>query len=630
VSAAEILPVADGRQVRGHALRLFAGHRRELAVVLGLYAAATIAGLVPPTMLGDIVTDVQHGTAASRIDLLAAVIAVALIVQSVLVRFGALAGARLGEGLLARLREEFVDRVLGLPLSVVERAGSGDLLSRSSRDVAALGLSARYAIPAMLTAALSVGLTLGAIALDSPILLLPCLIVAGPLWPAMRWYLRRAPAGYLRENAAWAQMTESLAETVEGARTVEALRLGPARRRRADADAAASYAAERYTLRLRSVFVPAVEATYVLPLAGVLAFGGYAYLRGWCSIGQVTAGALYARTLAAPMDELISWLDQLQVGGASLARLLGIADVPADREPSGDTPQGETLAADRVRHAYLPGRDVLRNVSLQVRPGERVAIVGPSGAGKSTLGRLLAGVQRPVSGQVTVGGAEITGLPLEELRGQVALVTQEHHIFRGTLRENLCLGRAGAADRELMAALAAVESLGWVGALDDGLDTRVGSGGVQLTAAQAQQVALARLILADPHTLVLDEATSLLDPGSARRLERSLNAVLDGRTVVAIAHRLHTAHDADRVIVMEDGRISEMGSHHELVVAGGAYSALWESWHGPARRPPGPRPLALSGVAGGLAPDQAVDGAVDRPVESKGAQGINGRCPVDD
>lgn len=226
-----------------------------------------------------------------------------------------------------------------------------------------------------------------------------------------------------------------------------------------------------------------------------------------------------------------------------------------------------------------------------------------------------------------MGGAEITGLPLEELRGQVALVTQEHHIFRGTLRENLSLGRQGAADGELRSALAAVEALGWATALDDGLETRVGSGGVQLTAAQAQQVALARLILADPHTLVLDEATSLLDPRSARRLERSLSAVLDGRTVVAIAHRLHTAHDADRVVVMEDGQISEMGPHHELVEAGGAYSALWESWHGAAARPPA-QP-AQPGPRG--APDrQVVDGDVDRSVESRGAQGINGRCPVDD
>ncbi len=589
----QILPVADSRQVRRYVGAVLAADRRELSVVVGLYAAATAAGLVAPRMLGDIVTGVQAGTTAARINVLAAIIAASLIVQSGLIRYGALAGTRFGESLLARLREDFIDRVLALPLSVVERAGSGDLLSRSSRDVASLSQSARYALPATLTAALSVVLTLGAVALDSPLLLLPCLIVVPPIWLAARWYLRRATAGYLRENAAWAEMTDSLAETTEGARTVEALQLGPARRRRADADMAGSYAAERYTLRLRSVFMPAAEASYVLPLGGVLAFGGYAYLHGWCTIGQVTAAALYATALVKPMDELIQWLNQLQTGGAALARLLGISQVAADREPGPDRPRGEELVADGVTHAYRPGgRDVLKSVSLRVRPGERIAIVGPSGAGKSTLGRILAGITAPSAGSVTVGGAELTRLPLDELRSRVALVSQEHHIFRGTLRDNLTMGLQEARDDQLLAALTAVEATGWVDGLPGGLDCVVGSGGTALSSAQAQQVALARLILADPHTLILDEATSLLDPRSARRLERSIAAVLDGRTVVSIAHRLHVGHDADRVIVMEDGEIREAGPHRELIRAGGTYAALWDSWHGTAR--PAGSPSAVS------------------------------------
>ena len=235
-----------------------------------------------------------------------------------------------------------------------------------------------------------------------------------------------------------------------------------------------------------------------------------------------------------------------------------------------------------MRFSYVEGRDVLHGVDLSLAVGERLAMVGPSGAGKSTLGRLLAGIHPPRTGTVEVGGVGLTELPLAQLRGHVALVTQEHHVFVGTLRENLALAldrrRRSGRDAELRAALEAVDADGWVRALPEGLDTLVGSGGRALGPAQAQQVALARLVLADPHTLVLDEATSLIDPRAARHLERSLAAVLEGRTVVAIAHRLFSAHDADRVAVVEDGGVTELGSHDELVARGGSYAALWESW----------------------------------------------------
>jgi ABC-type multidrug transport system fused ATPase/permease subunit len=326
------------------------------------------------------------------------------------------------------------------------------------------------------------------------------------------------------------------------------------------------------------VWFPFVDLSFALPLLGVVLLGGWLHAEGTASLAEVTAVALYTQLLLDPLDRLLSWLDEVQVGASSLARLIGVAHVPDDRTPSGAQPSSEQLSARDVRFAYRDGHDVLHGLDLDVRPGERLAVVGPSGAGKSTLGRLLAGVHGPRSGSVTLGGVPLLDLPLEQLRTEVLLVTQEHHVFVGTLADNLRLARPAASDGDLRAALDAVDAREWVDALPDGLATAVGAGGLALSPAQAQQVALARLVLADPHTLVLDEATSLLDPRAARHLERSLAAVVEGRTVVAIAHRLHTASDADRVAVVEDGRVTELGSHDELLVLGGSYAALWRSW----------------------------------------------------
>ena len=574
------LPIADGPDVRRYAVVLARRHPRRLWGAIALHILAAIAGLAAPRLIGNLVEDVSVGTTVSTVDKTVAASGAFLLAQSVLTRYARYYSFALGETVLAELREDFVEQALALPVSTVERAGTGDLLTRTSRDIEALGWSARFAMPETIIALVTTAFTIGACLLVGVWVLAPLVIAVPVLWAATRWYLRRAKAGYLRESASYAAINASIAETAEGARTVEALGLEKRRLRRIDEDIRESFDAERYTLYLRTLFFPCAEIGYLLPTVATLMFGGWLHSRGQASLGDVTAATLYVQALIAPVDRLLSWLDELQVGQASLARLLGVAGVPDDREVSGRIPLDEHILASEVRFAYGE-RDVLHGVDLDLAPGERLAMVGPSGAGKSTLGRLLAGIHPPRVGSVTVGDVGLTELPLDDLRGHVALVTQEHHVFVGTIRDNLALAVDDIeSDDRLRGALSAVDALEWVDALDDGLDTMVGSAGVQLSPPQAQQIALARLVLADPHTLVLDEATSLIDPRAARHLERSLAAVLHGRTVVAIAHRLFTAHDADRVAVVEDGRIAEIGSHHELIESDGSYAALWHSWHG--------------------------------------------------
>lgn len=575
-----LLPVADAARVRRAAVNEIRTDKKAFAAVLLLNALAVAVGLVSPFLLGKIVDAVSKSPAqVSTVDRLALAILVCTLAQIALTRWARYVGYRFGARAGARIRERFLRRVFALPAAVVERGSSGDLIARGTTDTLTIAAVLRTAAPDVFVAVIQVVFIMGAVVLLNPVLglsSLSCLLVATVV---LRWYLRRSRAAYLTEAASGSQLAETIATSAAGARTIEALGLAEQHSATTASAIATARSARLATLRLRTVLFPALDVSYVLPLVAVLMIGGALHNQGTVSLGTVVAAAMYLRQLTDPLDTVMMWVDGVQSAVASYARLEGLASAPTARQTIAAEPADNRIHLADVNYAYDRGRDVLHRVNLEIRPGERLAIVGTSGAGKSTLARLLAGIDTPRTGTVHIGGVPISELDPERLRHHVALVTQDQHIFHDTVRANLLIAKPDATDTQLRAALAAVDAH-WADELSAGLDTPLEDNQTHLDAAQAQQLSLARVVLANPHTIILDEATAQMDPTSARNTERALAVVLAGRTVIAIAHRLQTAHDADRVAVMDSGRIIELGTHNDLIARDGTYASLWHSWHG--------------------------------------------------
>ncbi|MFE2974381.1 ABC transporter ATP-binding protein [Streptomyces sp. NPDC059258] len=608
--SAELLPIATPARTRA-ALRTLIRPDRGLALTgIGILVAATAVGLVVQPLLGRIVDIVADGRPAGDLTLPVVLLVAVAVVQGLTTTLGLTRIARLGETVLARLRERFVERALNLPADRLERAGAGDLTARVTGDVARVAEAVRSALPEMVRSVLAIVLTLGALALLDVRFLLAALLAVPVQLLTARWYVRRALTLYADQRVANGAQQQQLLETIGGAVTVRGHRLEEQHTERS-----AGRSRKAVDLTMRSVnlvlgFYGRLHIAEYIGLAAVLIAGFWLVRDGAVSIGTATAAALYFHSLFGPVNAALVLLDDAQSAAAGLARLVGVTDlaeqpeataapgekhVPGEKHAPGekhvplkkDLPHQRTapeaaaaVTAHAVSHAYGPGRPVLHEVSLTLEPGEHVALVGTSGAGKSTLARILAGVQQPTAGTVTA--------PAGAKDPSVVLVTQEVHVFTGTLAEDLRLARPEATDADLRAALATVHALDWAEALPDGLATVVGEGGHRLDPARAQQLALARLVLADPALAVLDEATAEAGSAGARVLERSAEAALAGRTALVVAHRLTQAVAADRVVVLEAGRVVESGPHDELRDADGPYAALWRAWSGSRTAAPHP------------------------------------------
>ncbi|MBO4208514.1 ABC transporter ATP-binding protein [Micromonospora echinofusca] len=589
-TAEQLSPEAVTRlRARSRALlgALLRPHRGTLAVTVALLLLQNAAGMAGPylVMLG-----IDRGIGPLRagdggpLVAVAAAFAVAAAVDHAAKRAFLVLSARIGQAVLLDLRQRVYAQFLRLPVAFHERYTSGRMVSRLTSDLDSIAELVDGGIDKLVLAGLSIVSVAGVLLwLDAP--LAAVTLLAFPfLLGLSRWFTRASASAYRRTREAVALVIVHFVESLGGIRAVQAFRR---ERRNQQIFMAVNddyRRANRDAFRLIATYSPGIKLIGNVTVAVVLTYGGWRILAGDAQLGVLAAFLLYLRRFFEPMQELSQFYNSLQSATAALEKLAGVLDEPVgvpepDRPvplPTGPVRGAVEFAS--VTFGYRPGALILPGLDLVVPAGQTVALVGPTGAGKSTVAKLVARFHDPLTGTVRLDGVDLRDVADADLRRAVVLVTQETHLFGGTVAENIRFGRPDADDRQVQAAARAIGAHDFIAGLPEGYDTDVHRRGGRLSAGQRQLVAFARAFLADPAVLVLDEATSSLDVPTERAVQRALRTILRDRTALIIAHRLSTVEIADRVLVLEAGRLVEDGPPAELIAGGGRYAALHRQW----------------------------------------------------